>query len=426
MEDAPPTPEPPPQRFARQVGESLAARAALMVIGVGTSAVLARALGPAGHGAYAAAVTFGGLGVHAVSLGLPGANNYAAARDPKHLPALLANSGAVTLALGGGAALALAAVATTAPALLPVSGALAAVALGWIPVGLAHALLLGLLLGRQRVRAHYGIELAMRGGLWVAFAALWVGGARGVATFAAAALAALAGAATAAWWALGGPVRTGRPSLALLRDHARYGAKSWGINLLGFAVLRVDLLLMYRWRPGPETGWYAAAAQAAENIYLVPGVVGSLLLARLAAIPDPAHRARQAGRAIRAAAWMMLALTVAAAAAAPILIPLIFGSEFSPSVPLLWCLLPGIACLGVQAVAAQYLASAGLPRGLVGVWAAGCALNLAANAWAIPAHGGVGAAWVSSATYALVCVGTLWLVVGLRRAPSGPAAASRA
>jgi O-antigen/teichoic acid export membrane protein len=93
---------------------------------------------------------------------------------------------------------------------------------------------------------------------------------------------------------------------------------------------------------------------------------------------------------------------------------LVFGSAFLPAVPAFIWLMPGSFFLGVETVLVQFLNSLGFPKAIIGAWLVVVTLNIAANLWAIPAYGIVGASVVSTICYFAIFVfiaGIVWNTV---------------
>ena len=75
----------------------------LLLIGIGliTSVIIARILGPEGRGAYAAAMAVVGIGVQFGNLGLHASNTYYVSHDRTLLSQLVSNTLVISLGLGG-------------------------------------------------------------------------------------------------------------------------------------------------------------------------------------------------------------------------------------------------------------------------------------------------------------------------------------
>lgn len=106
-----------PSEFTRQVVHTIVSRVALLPLGVIVSALLARALGPAGRGELAVATAFATVCMQFGNLGLHTSNTYFVARQRDLLPTLTANTLALSLGLGSLVALGIGIVLTAFPGL---------------------------------------------------------------------------------------------------------------------------------------------------------------------------------------------------------------------------------------------------------------------------------------------------------------------
>lgn len=407
--------------IVRKVVETFAARVLLIGIGLGTSVLLARALGPEGRGQLAVAGVIGAMGAQLGNLGLHASNTYFVARDRARLPALLGNTLVVSLVLGGLGAAAAWAMLVLSPVLAPVHSRLLALALTSIPLGLAGMLVQNILLGVGEVRAQNAIELATRAASVCLIGLLVLSG---LATPEAMFGASLAVTAAGLVWALGrlaGHLRgLPRPSLPVFRETVRYGFKAYLAALFAFLVLRADLLMVQYLAGSEAAGHYSIATSMADFVNLLPAVVGMILFPELSAMRDPGERWRVAGRAALAVGFVMLVVVIAAAALAGPLVQFLYGPAFAPAVPAFVWLMPGALFLAVEVVAVQFLNSSGFPRQVVGIWAACVLANIGLNLWAIPRYGAVGAAAASSASYLLVLGLVLRVVERTLRAADRP------
>jgi hypothetical protein len=78
--------------FVRKVAETFLTRILLIGIGLITSVIVARVLGPEGRGLYAVAATIAAMGVQLGNLGLHASNTYYVAQKPELLPFLMGNT----------------------------------------------------------------------------------------------------------------------------------------------------------------------------------------------------------------------------------------------------------------------------------------------------------------------------------------------
>jgi O-antigen/teichoic acid export membrane protein len=98
---------------------------------------------------------------------------------------------------------------------------------------------------------------------------------------------------------------------------------------------------------------------------------------------------------------------------AGVLVRVVYTQAYDDSVAVLRVLYLSVPGLYAATVGAFLAASMHRERRAVAVMAAGVLVNVAANAWAIPRYGPVGAAWVTVATQSFVAA---WLAFEAYRA----------
>lgn len=396
--------------FIRKIGETFVTRIFLIGIGLATSVIVARALGPEGRGLYAVAATIGAIGVQFGNLGLHASNTYYVARDKKLLPALVGNTIMVSFAVGGFITVLIWMIFSIWPKFAPLGGLLLILSLIWIPLGLVCLLLQNLLLGIQEVRAFNKIELVTK---MVAVSVIGLLTLIGTATVEAVFSAALVALVISSLWALcrlkSHLTKPPQASIALLKENIWYGLKAYLAAFFSFLVLRVDLLMAKYMLGAEQTGYYSIAANMGELVNILPVVVATILFPKLSALTDIKEKWYFTKKAaVATGAGMLLVLAVAGFLAKPV-VRVLYGDPFLPSVPPFLWLLPGIFFLGVETVAVQFLNSIGFPKVIVVVWSLTCFLNIGLNMWVIPEYGITGASIVSSLSYFVVCAFIVWI-----------------
>jgi len=405
--------------FIRKVGETFVTRVLLIGIGLVTSVIVARILGPEGRGFYAVAITIGAIGVQFGNLGLHASNTYYVAGDRGLLPALAANTIIVSFAVGGVGTVLIWMIFQLWPQMAPVRGLLLILSLLWIPFGLAYMLLQNLLIGIQEVRTYNKIELLTKAlGLGL-IGVLIITGAVGVETLFLVALIVLI---IGLFWALL-RLRTHiftlpLPSLTLFKETIRYGSKAYLAALFAFLVLRVNLLMVKYILGAEEAGYYSIAATMADTVYMLPVVIGTILFPKLSAMThDQEKWAFTRKMAVSVGVVTVVLATFAGLLAGPV-VRILFGELFVPAVPAFIWLLPGIVFLSINTCYMNYFASIGMP--LITVVSPGLAaiVNIAVNLKLIPWWGIVGASITSVLSYGLMLVASIIYVSYFRENPS--------
>lgn len=345
--------------------------------GVVVTIVIARGLGPTGQGLFAVALNLTLMLIQVGSIGLPIANPYFAARDPAAQRLLIGHS----LRLAAVLSLVLAAGACGLKVLLPSSLA----GLGWtelavtlatMPIALGGLFLQGVLLGRKAMLAFNLVELSQ---VAVALLALVVGFA--VVDLTLVQVLVIIGLSRVLSFgvalfnlrdALRAP-RVRRPGL--LGEMLRKGALIYLVALIGFVLIRVDLLLVNSVLGARQAGLYSIAAIIAEGLVLAPLVVGTNLLPRVATSTD----ATLTALVFRTMFTGFGLLCVASAPGVAIAVPVLFGDRYAGAVQLYFDLLVGVFALGLLNSLTVHYFIRGYPRVLIATWVLALVLDIAAN-----------------------------------------------
>jgi len=397
--------------FVQKVGETFATRILLIGMGLVTSVLVARILGPEGRGLYAVAMAVGAIGVQFGNLGLHASNTYYVARERSLLPALIGNTLLVSFVVGGSGSVLAWIVFSLRPEFAPVPGLLLALSLLWIPFGLAYLLLQNLLLGIQEVRAYNKIELNNQFVAVVLTGLVILGGIVSVETVFVAGFIALVASFSLVLLGLKKHAKDFLlPSLSLFRDNIRYGIKAYLAAFFSFLVLRIDLLMVKYMLGAEQTGYYSIAVTMADLINMLPVVVATILFPKICAIDSVAEKWLMTKKVTVVTGVILVSFCGLAVFIAQPLVRVLYGKSFLPSVPAFVWLMPGIFFLGVQVIAVQFLNSVGFPKTIVAVWGCCAFFNVFANLWAIPEYGIVGASFVSSISYFIVFISVVFII----------------
>lgn len=362
--------------------------------------LVTRALGPSGRGTVAFLTVTALVTAWIARLGVTEATVVFTARRPHQRRVLLANSLAFSATAGLVGAAVVCGTLSSVSAARPrgVGGSeLAILAVSIVAACLADA---GyrFLLGCSRFRAH-ALVTAITSWVYPLLAALlWAGFGLTVA------LGALLWAATQGLRAvllICLSIRyegLGRPSFRLLRESIAFGLRAWVGTLFDSLGFRVDQILVALIASETSLGFYVVAVNLSEILLYFPGAV-SMALLPLAARSAAEPRLEQTLRAFRSAAFVTLASLLVSAAAAPPLIPLVFGVPFSASITPFLLLLPGLLGFTAMVVFSNALVASSLPS-LSSVAPAVCFLiGLALDLALIPFWGASGAAAAASGGY---------------------------
>jgi O-antigen/teichoic acid export membrane protein len=138
----------------------------------------------------------------------------------------------------------------------------------------------------------------------------------------------------------------------------------------------------------------------AEVLLFIPNSFGIILFTRTSSSTN-----EEASRFTPIAARNVLALTLVSALVlglvAPVLVPLIFGQAFRPSIPLFLVLLPGVVTFALYRVLSYDMIGRGFPLRVSLASGAGLIANLGIAILLVPRLGAMGAVFGNLAGYAL-------------------------
>jgi O-antigen/teichoic acid export membrane protein len=396
---------------AGSISATMLARVCILAAGLVTGIASARTLGPEGRGQYFAVTTAAAIIAQAANLGLTSSNVFLGARDHARIRPLLLNSTALAVGLGLLGACVVAVWGTQAGRFLGVPRVMlwAICAIG--AATLLWSLATSLLIAAERFAALNVWQVASA--LTAVIAILLCAALHG-----SAAQFALASALTASVTAAGlflfiaagapGPMRF---SLELVRLGVEFSARAYLALLLGYLLQRCGASQLIAISTPGELGQYSIASQVFDVLLIVPGSVSLVLYPMLVRHTDDLwHHVR---RTAIVTTGCMLVLCIAAALAAPFVLPLVFGARYTGSTPALWGLLPTVIAFSIVSVLSQYLAARSFPWSIVGAWAAGLGAALVSGIPLTRSYGAIGAGVSQSCGAVLVCA--LVLAIAWRR-----------
>ena len=384
------------------------------LLGVVSSAVLARSLGPAGRGELTEAMLWPNL-----VLTVGGVIN---TQSVVYFWAKSKGTSGRAVVLGSS----LLACVVLSLILLPTAWVVNAAALAWtgkvsfgpanvyaltIPLSLLAMCLAAVLLAEERLLPFWAVR--------VANTALYLGGllvllTRGEVTVMACVLVAVAALAASAVVAvfLSRPLVPASLSWGgdLAKSMAVFGLKS---NLAGLPYqlnLRLDQLLMSVLMPPRVLGLYVVAYAWSSMLSFLGSGVSSVMLSRSAAV-DPADRAgvRNLMGQFRAMAAVLIVLGAAVALAAPVGVPLLFGQQFAASVGPATILVVASIVLNINVVLHELVRGLGHPGVGARAESIGLVVTVVLLSLLLPMWGPVGAAVASLLSYTTVCISLLVL-----------------
>lgn len=397
------------------ITSTFATRVLVAGLGLISSVVLARYLGPDGRGFFALVMLLPELAVTFALLGFDQAYAVYAGLEPtKRLPllwqaaavAVLAGSiagivGASVILLGSSGVEAM----THGPAWLYV------LPLAFLPVRLFHIFGSAILRGMKRIALVNAYDLGSKivAVTLIFIVVAWLGlGVEG-AVFTEAAL------------ALGGIVLLlylfrivgvwGMPQFdrPLWRRTTRFALPAYVGSVTSWLNYRVDQLIIAVMLPPAQLAFYILAVDLAERLWILAGAVSSAVLPHLTTTDDrdPALAAAVARHVM---VWTGLACLILFLFA-QLLVVTLYSTEFAEAVaPLRW-LLPGVFALSIGKVLVQEVVAREKVHITMWIALVAALVNVVGNLALIPRMGIAGAALASSLSYCLVAGLVTWTYV---------------
>jgi len=170
---------------------------------------------------------------------------------------------------------------------------------------------------------------------------------------------------------------------------------------------RLDVLMLKKLSSLEQVGFYSVATQIAEQVWHIPYAIETIILSRSANTEDESGVTRVVASIFRVSMLVGLLISVIIFFIAPFLIPLIFGNEFTNSVPMIQAILPGVLILVGFRILNSRLTGQGKPEVAIYTFVPALVLNFIANLFLIPKFGGMGAVWSTNISYSLGSVAFL-------------------
>ena len=413
----------PRNPFVRRVAGVFSARVVQFGIGMVTSFLLSRLLGPAGRGEFALAILVPSTLFALGQFGLPSAFSFFAGRGRagRSLWRMAVSIGAgMSLVLLLVALLALPALQASVLQNAPID--LVRVALVSLPFQFLASFCGAILIGRQSL-LFYNLLLISQSALSLVLVVALVGfvdlGPAG---------AVIGNVTVAGLGAIGAVLgvrlttRTDEPAAGLgVGELARYGIRLYPASVTSFFSYRVDVFLLgFLLAGGPDEvtaaiGLYTLGVSLAELSFFVPDSVSTVFFPRVAGM-ERVGADEMTPMVSRMTVLVMLLATLALVPAAIIAVHLILP-DFVGALPAFAVLLPGVVALGVAKVLSSYVSGVGVPLPVAAAAVSALLVNVVANVLLIPAFGIIGASAASVISYTVNMVTLLAIACRLGGRP---------
>ena len=384
----------------------------LLPLGIATSVLIARSVGPTGKGSFDLIIATAALLVMVLSLSLPPGITYVVAQGKVSSNVLASHLVLVSIlqALLALVIVSLLRVTGYSQIFLPDWGLwIIAGLVAYVWVEMLNKFWGSILAGRQQIAIVNNSELVGRltqflmlfivaGGLYLSDKRLSVG--------------LLFLVSVSANILIGGLLLSSLgPKFELSRDFSglkaaiAFALPCYGANTAQFLNYRLDVFVVGFFAGATSVGRYTLAVSLGQLLWLMSNSVASVLLPKVAAASDVGDSANDSvahtARVTRLSLWATGVGALALALLATQAIPMLYGEAFRPSISALLWLLPGIVIFSIANVLVAYIAGIGKPH--LNLWVSGISLiiTIALDLVLIPKLNIVGASIASTVSYSI-------------------------
>lgn len=202
-----------------------------------------------------------------------------------------------------------------------------------------------------------------------------------------------------------------------LKAATAFAVPCYAANVAQFLNYKLDVFVVGFIAGKESVGRYTLAVSLGQLLWLMSNSVATVLLPKIAASTDDSASIRHTARVTRLSLWATAICGVALGLLATQAIPVLYGEAFRPSVLALIWLLPGIVLFSVANVLAAYIAGIGKPRLNLLVSGVSLIVTITLDVLLIPKLNIVGAAIASAVSYS---VSALLLIVFFMRETGAP------
>ncbi len=390
-------------QFAVDTSITTASRILQLLLGLGASVIIARALGPEGRGIYALAIflpmvlaSLGGFGIGQAAIFQLGKGTCA----PKDV---LGNNVALSLILGAFASvIGLAVLLLWGDVLFPgVATTYLLLALLLIPLSFLLGFIGYFFLGLQRIKQYNFVNLLRSCVFLVLVATLLLSPKIGLEAVIAANILSYIAAVTVMLFMAKRIV--GSLHLRLQKSYIKeafgYGFKVYLGNILGLLHYRIDVLLINMFLNPVAVGLYAIAVMVAEKIWLVSQSASIVLFPKVCSETNKENLREFTPIIFRMVLLISTVGSVILLFLGRLLIVSFFSEKFAGSVSPFQVLLIGVVAMSGWRILANDLYGRGRPEINIYINAFAAVANIVLNVILIPRLGIVGAAWATSVSY---------------------------
>jgi len=188
-------------------------------------------------------------------------------------------------------------------------------------------------------------------------------------------------------------------NLKVLKKSLNYGLKICVAGIFAFLILRVDLYMVNFFKGMAEAGLYSLASTFGNIFFILPLSIVTVIFPKINA--EDKSKKESIAKYSRISLLLVFLMAIGTLLFIKLVIGLLYGQAFLPSVQPIVLLLPGLIAFSVATVLGQYFMSIGYPLKITISWFLVAVLNIILNFIYIPQYGIIAAALSSTVSYIL-------------------------
>jgi O-antigen/teichoic acid export membrane protein len=164
---------------------------------------------------------------------------------------------------------------------------------------------------------------------------------------------------------------------------------------------RVDIIILEQISSSSQVGVYSIGVTVANLLWLIPNVVNMVNFSHSSNATNIYNYAKKTVFILKVVLWLGMGPFFLLFILSPLLIPLVYGSEFAESSQVVQAILPGVWVMLIFKILNSDLAGRGKPEAALWVYLFTAGINVGLNLIWIPNFGAIGAAWASTVSYTI-------------------------
>lgn len=189
-----------------------------------------------------------------------------------------------------------------------------------------------------------------------------------------------------------------KPDMGVFKQSISYGFRAYIAVLLPFLLQRVGLFFVNAQSGADQAGFYSVAMQANDLFLIVPGVIGVLLVPRVAANQKSSDLSV---KTFKFTAVIMTPVFILAMIFTNEIVSILFGGDYLPAVVPMRILFIGGYIIGIGSILLHDFSGRGFPMFTVLMWIPFNVINVLLNTFLVPSHAATGAAASITITYGI-------------------------